>query len=55
MKSPCVKICKLIDSVCVGCYRTSDEITNWTKYTEEQREGVIREIQSNRCQVLSNN
>ena len=51
MKSPCVQICKLIDSMCIGCYRTSDEITNWTKYTEEQRESVIREIQSSRCQV----
>jgi len=43
MKSPCVQICKLIDSMCIGCYRTSDEITNWTKYTEEQRDGLLSE------------
>ncbi len=55
IKSPCVKICKLIDSVCVGCYRTTEEITMWSKYTNEQRESITREIQSSRCQVLSNN
>jgi len=55
MKSPCVKICKLIDNVCIGCYRTTKEITMWKKYTDEQREKIIKEIQSNRCQVLSNN
>ena len=53
MKSTCVKICKLIDSMCIGCYRTSDEITNWTKYTEEQRESVIREIQSRKGQIIA--
>ena len=55
MKSPCIQICKLIDSICIGCFRTTSEITNWTKYTEEEREKVIKETQLNRCQVLSNN
>ena len=28
--SPCVSICALnTDDVCVGCYRTGDEITRW--------------------------
>ena len=55
MKSPCVKICKLIDSVCIGCGRTSEQITEWTKYTDKKREEIIKEIQLNHCQVLSNN
>ena len=55
MKSHCVKICKLIDSVCIGCGRTSEQITEWTKYTDEKREEIIKEIQLNHCQVLSNN
>ena len=37
--------------MCIGCYRTTEEITNWTKYTDEQREKIIKEIQSSRCQV----
>ena len=55
MKSPCIQICKLIDSVCVGCFRTTKEITMWSKYTDEERDTIIKEIQSSRCQVLSNN
>jgi len=61
MESPCVKICKLIDSVCVGCFRTTEEIAMWSKYTDKERKEVIKkieifkEIQSSHCQVLSNN
>jgi len=55
VKSPCVKICKLIDSVCVGCYRTSEQITMWSKYTDKEREEITKEIQLNHYQVLSNN
>lgn len=41
--SPCVGICRLDDNkVCIGCFRSSDEITYWRTYTEEERE-VIRE------------
>ena len=55
MKTPCVKICKLIDSVCIVCGRTQDQIREWTIYTDKQRDEIIKEIQLNRCQVLSNN
>ena len=51
METPCVKICKLIDSICIGCYRTQDEIREWTIYTDERRNEIIKEIQSSRCQV----
>ena len=46
MKTPCVKICKLIDSVCIGCGRTSEQITMWSKYTDKEREKIIKEFQS---------
>jgi len=55
IETPCVKVCKIINKVCIGCYRTSEEITNWVVYTDEERKKVIKEIQLNRCQVLSNN
>ena len=55
MKSPCIKICKLIDNVCIGCGRTAKQITEWTKYTDKERDNLIKEIQLSRCQVLSNN
>ena len=38
--TPCIGICKLVDDVCVGCYRTIEEIKeayvkNTTKSTKE--------------------
>ena len=37
IETPCVKVCKIINKVCIGCYRTSEEITNWVVYTDEER------------------
>jgi predicted Fe-S protein YdhL (DUF1289 family) len=32
--SPCIKLCKLNEhKICVGCYRTLDEIKNWGIFT----------------------
>ncbi len=42
VKSPCVNICALDDQdVCVGCYRTAAEITEWTSLGEEGRREVV--------------
>jgi len=52
--SPCINICKLDENkICIGCYRTLDEIANWTKYTDEQKQAVITQLQS-RIQGESN-
>jgi predicted Fe-S protein YdhL (DUF1289 family) len=41
--SPCISICALNDDdVCMGCYRTSDEIRNWVMMDDEARMGVIK-------------
>ncbi|MFP6833491.1 MAG: DUF1289 domain-containing protein, partial [Porticoccaceae bacterium] len=40
--SPCISICRLNDEdVCVGCYRTSEEIRNWIYLDEDQRQTVV--------------
>lgn len=39
--SPCIKVCVLdTRNVCVGCGRTIDEITQWSRLTEEQQRQV---------------
>ena len=55
IETPCIKVCKIINNVCIGCLRTDKEISNWVVYTHEERTKIIKEIQVNRCQVLSNN
>lgn len=40
--SPCMKICQRdSNGVCFGCRRTLEEIENWFKYTDEEKEAVI--------------
>ena len=42
--SPCTKVCTLCDGLCVGCNRTIDEIREWSKYSVDDRERVMKEI-----------
>ena len=51
MKTPCVKICKLIDSVCIGCGRTQDQIREWTIYTDEERRKIMEECETKMYQT----
>ena len=41
--SPCVNICVIHPGarICVGCYRTGDEIASWTRYTDDQRAALM--------------
>lgn len=41
--SPCVNFCRLDDSgtLCLGCYRSVDEIVNWSIYTPAQKQVVL--------------
>lgn len=48
--NPCVRNCCLdYDDICLGCFRTLDEILEWRALTEEQREQVI--IESNKRRI----
>jgi len=42
ISSPCVKICKLDGrGLCIGCYRTRDEIARWMEMSEPEMAAVI--------------
>jgi len=44
--SPCVKVCKLDRDrhYCMGCYRTRDEIANWTRSSLEEKMAVLEAL-----------
>ncbi|MDG2046564.1 MAG: DUF1289 domain-containing protein [Halioglobus sp.] len=43
IKSPCVSICALDENdICMGCYRSADEITDWFMATDEQKHELLR-------------
>lgn len=42
VSSPCVKICELDGrGLCIGCFRTREEIAGWLEMTEPERDTVI--------------
>ena len=47
VESPCKKIC-VIDpdqKICIGCFRTISEISNWSKFTHAVRSELKKTLQ----------
>ena len=44
--SPCVKLCVVHPEarICVGCFRTIDEISGWSRLSHEERAAVMAEL-----------
>ena len=54
VKSPCIDKCKLDQNkeYCVGCYRTSEEITNWQTYSDLKKRNILRILKYRRLKLL---
>lgn len=51
--TPCIKVC-VVDgesSLCLGCFRTLEEIATWSRLTPERRETVMAELPSRRSRI----
>ena len=46
IESPCVQICVVHPEtrICTGCYRTIDEITDWSRMTPEVRRKIMDDL-----------
>ncbi len=46
IQSPCIKICVVHPEarICTGCYRSIDEITRWSKMSNEDRATVMQDL-----------
>ena len=46
IESPCVQVCVLHPEarICLGCYRSGDEIAGWSKMTPEERRKIMDEL-----------
>lgn len=43
--SPCVYICALDDNdICMGCYRSGEEITHWGRYSNAEKREVMERV-----------
>ena len=48
IQSPCIKLCVVHpeERICVGCFRTIDEIGAWSRMTPDVRATVMAELPS---------
>lgn len=46
VESPCVKVCVVHPEarICVGCNRTIDEISGWSRLSAEARAAIMAEL-----------
>lgn len=46
IESPCQKICVIhrMSGLCIGCFRTGDEIAGWSAMSAEQRQTLMAEL-----------
>ncbi|MBS8258875.1 DUF1289 domain-containing protein [Roseibium polysiphoniae] len=51
MKSPCTKICQIdrTNGLCLGCYRTLDEIAGWGRMSDAERETILHDLDGRRA------
>ena len=43
VKSPCISVCALNDDgVCIGCWRSVDEIAAWSSLDNEKKREVVK-------------
>lgn len=46
VESPCVKLCVVHpeERLCVGCYRTIEEISVWSRLSDQERAAIIADL-----------
>lgn len=46
VESPCVKLCAIHpeERICVGCYRSIEEIATWSRMTPRERRAVMEDL-----------
>ena len=50
LRSPCVAVCRIdvATGYCEGCYRTIEEIANWSSLSDDGKREVWRELRLRR-------
>lgn len=47
--SPCISVCALdANDVCMGCYRTATEITDWFMASAEEKRAIVAAAEARR-------
>jgi len=56
MMSPCIKSCQIdpVNELCVGCFRTLEEIEHWIKYTHDERTYIMEILEKRKDDYMGN-
>lgn len=52
--SPCIRVCVLVEQICVGCRRSIDEIRGWVKMSDTEKQEIVERV-SYKCEVQNEN
>lgn len=44
--TPCIKVCKIVDEVCIGCKRTQKEISEWFWIEDEMKLEIMKSLKN---------
>lgn len=45
VESPCIKVCRVVNGVCAGCYRTIAEIQLWMHSPDVEKIEIVKRCQ----------
>lgn len=53
IKTPCIKVCVIdgTSGLCLGCYRTLNEVAGWARLSAETRDNLMAELPGRRSQI----
>lgn len=53
--SPCIGVCTLEPQtrLCIGCFRSIDEIAAWSRYSMEEKRQVLAKLEGRRARLPS--
>ena len=49
--SPCIDVCKMAGELCIGCYRTLDEIVRWSKASDDHKREILDAVARRRSRM----
>ena len=52
--SPCLNVCKIKKNICIGCFRTLDEISVWSNLSNEKRNKIMESLKKRGSQMPQN-
>ena len=53
--SPCINVCQMNEAtqLCLGCYRTIEEITNWWQMAVEEQRALLLVLEQRQLEHLT--